>query len=98
MSDLQNEKMYFLLKHSKNAPATTINACKKDLKNGELDLDLKSGIAFIKQVELYKKWRGYIPIEYQDEIYPKPPDDILKNVKQENQKRRRGKGKQRRKN
>ena len=67
-----------LPKHSKNAPAKAINNWKNDLKNDELEVDLKPGIAFIKQVELYEKWCGCIPMEYQDEICPKPPDHILK--------------------
>ncbi len=34
----------------------------------------------IKQVELYTKWWKFVPMEYADEICPKPPDEILEKV------------------
>jgi hypothetical protein len=36
------------------------------------------GIKEIKQVELYKKWRKYVPTkQFKDEACPKPADDLL---------------------
>ncbi len=34
----------------------------------------------IKLVELYTKWRKFVPAEFADEIRPKPPDEVLENV------------------
>jgi hypothetical protein len=31
-------------------------------------------------VELYTKWRKFVPTEFADEICPKPPDEVLENV------------------
>ena len=41
------------------------------------------GMKEIKQVELYTKWRKFVPAEYADEICPKPPDEILERVQKE---------------
>jgi hypothetical protein len=35
------------------------------------------GIKPIKQVELYKKWRPFIPSQFCDEICPRPSDESL---------------------
>jgi hypothetical protein len=35
----------------------------------------------IKQVELYTKWRKFVPSQYRDIVYPKPSDDVLGRVK-----------------
>jgi hypothetical protein len=40
------------------------------------------GLKPIKQVELYTKWRKFVPAEFVDEICPKPHDDILKKVQE----------------
>jgi hypothetical protein len=40
-----------------------------------------SGIKAIKQVELFKKWRQYVPVQFRDSICPKPPDDVLESVR-----------------
>ena len=34
----------------------------------------------IKQAELYNKWQQYLPEQYRDITYPKPPDDVLEKV------------------
>ena len=39
------------------------------------------GLSDIKQVELYAKWRKFIPSPFQDEICPKPSDEVLDRVK-----------------
>lgn len=38
------------------------------------------GIKPIKQVELYTKWRKFVPDSFQDEICPKPSTDIINQV------------------
>ncbi len=39
------------------------------------------GMKDIKQVELWSKFRKFVPQEFQDEICPKPFDEVLDNVK-----------------
>jgi hypothetical protein len=40
------------------------------------------GLKEIKQVELYSKFRRFVPEEFKDIICPKPSDEILSNIKQ----------------
>jgi hypothetical protein len=54
------------------------------------------GMKPIKQVELYMKWRKFVPAKFADEICPKPHDDILKKV-QEARSEKIGRGTQRKK-
>ena len=47
------------------------------------------GLAMIKQVDLFKKWRPFIPVQFQDEICPEPSPEVMTQVaKERNQKRR----------
>jgi hypothetical protein len=39
-----------------------------------LEEDSRPGIPDIKQVELFSKWRKFVPEELQEVICPKPPD------------------------
>jgi len=39
------------------------------------------GLKEIKQVELWSKFRKFVPPEFQDEICPRPSDEVLKNIK-----------------
>jgi hypothetical protein len=41
------------------------------------------GLKPIKQVELWKKWGPFIPEDEREELCPKPPDDIIKEVASE---------------
>jgi hypothetical protein len=41
------------------------------------------GIKEIKQVELYKKWRKYVPKQFKDEACPKPADDLVERQRLE---------------
>jgi hypothetical protein len=41
----------------------------------------RPGIKPIKQVELYKKWRPFVPAQFRDEICPRPSDEVLNSVK-----------------
>jgi hypothetical protein len=45
------------------------------------------GLKEIKQVELYQKWRKFVPDEFQDEICPKPSDEVLNKIKEEKRKK-----------
>lgn len=54
------------------------------------------GLAEIKQVELYTKWRVYIAEQYRDIIAPKPADDILARIRVEKNKNARRRGRKRR--
>jgi hypothetical protein len=37
----------------------------------------------IKQVELWKNWRQFVPHPYKDTICPQPADDIIDRVKEQ---------------
>jgi hypothetical protein len=41
------------------------------------------GIREIKQVELWKNWRQYIPHPHKDLICPEPPQEIIERIKKE---------------
>ena len=41
------------------------------------------GLAEIKQVELFTKWRIFVLEEVRGEIFPKPSNEVLDNVKNE---------------
>lgn len=45
------------------------------------------GIREIKQAELYKKWRKYVPKDFKDEACPKPASDVLERQKDEKNER-----------
>jgi len=34
----------------------------------------------IKMVELWKKWGKFVPLEFREELCPKPSDDVIKRV------------------
>jgi len=56
------------------------------------------GIKPIKLVEMYTKWREFIPPMYQDDLCPKPSDEIIESVKKKrNQKSREYQKKKRKK-
>jgi hypothetical protein len=60
--------------------------CREERQQQLKQLPLQSvpapGMKPIKQVELYTKWRKFVPAEFADEICPKPHDDILKKVQE----------------
>jgi hypothetical protein len=33
-----------------------------------------------KQVDLFKKWRKFVPTRFQDAICPRPPDEMLEEI------------------
>jgi hypothetical protein len=41
------------------------------------------GIKEIKQAELFKKWRYYVPLNFKDEACPKPASDVLERQRVE---------------
>lgn len=49
----------------------------------------RPGVKPIKQVELYKKWRPFIPVQYREEICPRPSDEVIASVKSERNKKAR---------
>ncbi len=79
-------------KETAEDPTITLNFCNnkfvaRENRAQELKLFLLKPVAApgmkeIMQVELYKKWRKYVPATYADEICPKPPDEILENVQE----------------
>lgn len=74
-------------------PSISINFCKdkfvsnedrlRELREYSLKGIAAPGMKEIKQVELYTKWRRFVPLEFADEICPKPPDEILEKVQKE---------------
>ena len=50
-------------------------------------LETAPEIADIKKVELYTKWRHLIPDQYQNEMCPKPKDNIINKVKKSKSKK-----------
>ena len=68
-------------KHSDNI------AWKQELRKMFPILEKHPGIADIKQVELYQKWRNLVPDQYQDSICPRPSDNILLKVKRDKAKK-----------
>lgn len=54
----------------------------KEAMNNKIALPAP-GLKPIKQVELWKKWGPFIPEDEREELCPKPPDDIIKEVASE---------------
>jgi hypothetical protein len=63
----------------------------RELKGFALKSIPAPGIKPIKQVELYMKWRKFVPDSFQDEICPKPSTEVINQVtsdrKQKNRER-----------
>lgn len=61
------------------------NLKKKDTDEGRQNWVniLETGLAEIKQVELFTKWRPFNPEEFKNEICPEPPKAVLDKVKLE---------------
>jgi hypothetical protein len=55
------------------------------------------GLRPIKQAELYNNFRRYIPAEYQDELCPMPPIEVLENQRKERSDRAKSKRSMKRK-
>jgi hypothetical protein len=49
------------------------------------------GLRPIKQVELYKKFRPFVPCEFWEDTCPRPSDEVLTQVKDESSKKRKTK-------
>jgi hypothetical protein len=54
------------------------------LKSYPLETLKPPGLCAIKQVELYKKWRQYVEPQYWEEMCPKPSDEVMEQVKNQN--------------
>jgi hypothetical protein len=46
------------------------------------------GIRAIKQVEMYEKWRKFVPVAFLTELYAKPHDDTVKEMKDDKKKKK----------
>ena len=46
------------------------------------------GIKPIKQAELFKKWRQFVPVQFQNEICPNPGTELLNAVAKEKSEKR----------
>jgi hypothetical protein len=49
------------------------------------------GLHPIKQVELYKKFRPFVPHEFWEDTCPRPSDEVVAQVKDESSKKRKTK-------
>ena len=47
------------------------------------EMENTPGLADIQQVELFMKWRQFVPEEFQNDICPEPPKAVLDKVKLE---------------
>ncbi len=80
-------------KETADEPTISFNFCNdkfvtrenrvQELKQFPLKPVAAPGMKEIKQVELYTKWRKFVPAEFSDEICPKPSDEILEKVQKE---------------
>ena len=52
------------------------------MKRSKLENLTPPGLNPMKQVELYMKWRKFVPIALQDEVCPRPPEHIMKKVRE----------------
>jgi len=76
------------------------NKDRNDLVNrfkDELPIIPAHGLAPIKQVEMYKKWRKYVPVPMRSDIYKYPGDDVMAKVASERRNSQRKKVAQKRK-
>ena len=64
--------------------------CRTQVADGNREQELNSyilkqvsapGLKEIKQVELYSKFRKFVPVEFRDEICPRPSEQVLQNIK-----------------
>jgi hypothetical protein len=53
------------------------------MKQYELEQLMEPGLPEIKQVELWVKWRKFIPSQFRDEICPRPNEKIIARIKEE---------------
>ena len=83
INDSESEKKEKLKNWKKKISNEDMLKWKYDLKTGYPLNEKTPGISEIKQVELYLKWRGVIPHEFQDDICPKPEDHVLETIKNE---------------
>jgi hypothetical protein len=52
-----------------------------EMKDFSVETLKDPGLRYIKQVELYKKWRQYVDSQYWDDMCPEPSTDVMKHVK-----------------
>ena len=60
---------------------------KERMKNTPLAVIPAPGLKEIKQIELFKKWRPYVPRKYQDEICPVVSDEMIEREKKRKRER-----------
>ena len=53
------------------------------MKDSFPNMENAPGVAEIKQVELFLKWRAFVPEEYQKSICPEPSEEVLHKIKRE---------------
>ena len=72
-----------MVNYSRKASDLEIKKWKKALMKTFPINETAQGISEIKQVELFTKWREFVPEEYRDIMCPKPDDDIIERIKAE---------------
>ena len=58
-------------------PGTNGKGRKQKLETMSLDTISPPGMKPIKQVEMYKKWRKFVPKKYREEVCPRLTDKVL---------------------
>ena len=77
-----------MIKLSKNATGGQKSGRARIINGKKLKNKKRPGLRDIKQVDLYEKWGPLVPVQFRDEICPKPSDKILKSVKEERKAKR----------
>jgi len=77
----QSEDTETLSKLKKRSTDEERKAWATILKQQFPDIDNAPGLAEIKQVELFTKWKPFVPEEFKDIICPEPPKAVLDKVK-----------------
>jgi hypothetical protein len=65
----------------KTSKAVRDNDRERQLRRYVLQPIAAPGLKEIKQVELYSKFRKFVPHQFRDEICPRPPEEILENIR-----------------
>ena len=84
----QDSKEQNLIKLKKNATGGQKAARTRIINSKKIKKEKRPGLREIKQVDLYEKWGPLVPLEFRDEICPKPSDKIINSVKEERKTKR----------
>lgn len=84
LADKEEKTEDLLLIHKQKTPTER----KVDLLRAVPDPLEKPGLALIKQIQLYTKWRKVLPPKFQDITFPEPSHEIIIQSKRDKKKNR----------